>query len=121
MVRDRLAHIEGLLMCRGRQLHPPKTLHHQSRTLPVGPAGTLYRKHSLVEIAAASSNDAALACYKHRNPFWPWALYRMRRIYVERAESIVQSRNLPRTLACLGLSRSGRPVQLPFFRESEPR
>lgn len=50
-------------------------------SLALNPRGTLYKKHSLIEITSASGNDAAVARYVHRLDSGSWSVYRVRRIY----------------------------------------
>lgn len=50
-------------------------------SLALNPRGTLYKKHSLIEITSASGNDAAVARYVHRLDSGSWCVYRVRRIY----------------------------------------
>jgi hypothetical protein len=49
--------------------------------LALNPRGTLYKKHSLIEIASASGNDTALDRYLRRLDSSSWSVYRVRRIY----------------------------------------
>lgn len=72
------------------RLHPMQVgdamaLEHVS--LALNPRGMLYKKHSLIEIACAEGNEAAITQYHHRIHSGPWALYRVRRIYSARGRA----------------------------------
>ena len=56
-------------------------------SLALNPRGTLYKKHSLIELAVTSSYDAAIARYNLRLRSGTWAVYRVRRIYAARGRA----------------------------------
>ena len=66
------------------RLHPEQVgdamaMEHVS--LALNPRATLYKKHSLIEIATATGNEEAVTRYHHRIDSGRWAIYRVRRIY----------------------------------------
>ncbi|MBY0502717.1 MAG: hypothetical protein K2X03_02325 [Bryobacteraceae bacterium] len=74
-------HADGL---ERHRLHPVQVgdamaLEHVS--LALNPRGTLYKKHSLIEIATVAGNTAAVDQYHRRIHSEEWAIYRVRRIY----------------------------------------
>lgn len=51
-------------------------------SLALNPRGTLYRNQSLIEITDASGNALASESYRQKLERSPWAVYRVRRIYL---------------------------------------
>ena len=91
------------------RLHPEQVgdamaMEHVS--LALNPRATLYKKHSLIEIATATGNEEAVTRYHHRIDSGRWAIYRVRRIYSAkgRADRAVENiasfgiRSLPSSL-----------------------